>query len=102
MSHSATGTLSSHSTGPRFLGIPYGDFGLFATLLISTALGFMTFFAVTFISIFSILIYNGVGHHAVDLSHGYKYVAFPAGCLVLAIALATLGSVWVRRKLTGR
>ena len=102
MSHSA-GTLSStRSTGPRFFGIPYGDFGLFATLLISVAFGFMTFFAVTFVSIFSILIYNGGGHHALDLSSGYKYVALPAGCVVLAIALATLGSVWLRRRLTGR
>ena len=67
-----------------------------------TALGFITFFAVTFVSIFTILIYNTVGHHTLDMSYGYKYVALPAGCVVLAIALAILGTVWLRRKLTGR
>jgi TRAP-type C4-dicarboxylate transport system permease small subunit len=103
MSLSAASTLSSTSSkGPRIFGIPYGDFGLFATLLISVALGFMTFFAVTFVSIFGILIFNATTHHAVDLSHGYKYVALPAGCVVLVVALVTLGSVWLRRRLTGR
>lgn len=88
--------------GPRFFGIPYGDFGLFASLLLSLALGFMTFFGVTFLSIFAILIYNGVTHSAIDLSHGYKYVAFPAGLVVLAGSLVILGTVWLRRRLLGR
>ena len=103
MSLSSTSTLSSTSSrGPRFFGIPYGDFGLFATLLISLALGFMTFFAVTFVSIFGILIFNATTHHAVDLSHAYKYIALPAGCFVLGLSLVILGSVWLRRRLTGR
>jgi hypothetical protein len=103
MNVSAAGSVSATSSnGPRIFGIPYGDFGLFASFLISAALGFMTFFAVTFCSIFAILIYNGATHHAVDLSYSYKFVALPAGCVVLVIALFTLGGVWVRRRLTGR
>ena len=103
MSLSAASTISSASSqGPRVFGIPYGDFGLFATLLISVALGFITFFAVTFVSIFGILIFNATTHHAVDLSHGYKYIALPAGCVVLALALVTLGGVWLKRRITGR
>jgi hypothetical protein len=103
MSLSVASTADTPSPrGPRVFGIPYGDFGLFASVLLSLALGFMTFFGVTFISIFSILIYNGVTHHAIDLSHGYKYVAFPAGLVVLFISLVTLGTVWTRRRLLGR
>ena len=94
--------VAATSRGPRFLGIPYGDFGLFASVLISLALGFMTFFAVTFVSIFVLLIHNAVTHRVIDLSYGYKYVALPAGLVVLALSLAVLGSVWLRRKLTGR
>jgi TRAP-type C4-dicarboxylate transport system permease small subunit len=88
--------------GPRIFGIPFGDFGLFASLLISLALGFMTFFAVTFVSIFSILIINATSHRTIDLSHGYKYVAFPAGCVVLLLSLVTLGIVWLRRRVMGK
>ncbi len=90
------------SRGPRFMGIPYGDFGLFASLLISVALGFMTFFAVTFVSIFVLLLHNSTTHRVIDLSYGYKYIALPAGIVVLAISLALLGSIWLRRKLTGK
>jgi TRAP-type C4-dicarboxylate transport system permease small subunit len=103
MSPSAASNLAAiPSSGPRLFGIPYGDFGLFASVLIAAALGFMTFFAVTFVSIFGILIYNGVTHHAVDLSASYKYIALPAGSLVLVVALSVLGSVWLRRRLTGK
>lgn len=90
------------STGPRLLGIPFGDFGLFASVLISLSIGFMTFFALTFLSIFSILILNAVGHRSIDLAVSYKYIAFPAGCAVLALSLLTLGIVWIRRRVLGK
>ncbi len=103
MSYIAAGTAAlPPGSGPRFLGIPYGDFGLFATVLLSAALGFMTFFAVTFVSIFAILIHNSLTHRAIDLSDSYKYIALPAGSLVLLVSLAVLGSVWLKRRLTGR
>jgi TRAP-type C4-dicarboxylate transport system permease small subunit len=103
MSLSAASAVPKPSPrGPRLFGIPYGEFGLFASLLLSLALGFITFFGVTFLSIFGILIYNAATHSAIDLSHGYKYVAFPAGLAVLAISLLILGTVWMRRRLTGK
>jgi hypothetical protein len=88
--------------GPALFGVPFGDFGLFASLLISLSLGFVTFFAVTFTSIFGILIYNSAAHRAIDLSYSYKFIALPAGCIVLAISLFGLGIVWVRRRVLGK
>jgi hypothetical protein len=52
----------------RFFGIQFGDFGLFATILLSFSLGFLSFFATCFVAIFSILIYNSAGHHNMKLS----------------------------------
>jgi hypothetical protein len=102
--HPQTGPTSSspgrESKGQVF-GIPLGDFGLFATLLFSFALAFASFFAVTFFSIFAILIYNTVGHHTVDFANAYKLIALPAGLLVLAVSLVTLGFFWIRRKVRG-
>jgi hypothetical protein len=88
--------------GPALFGIPFGDFGLFASLLISLSLGFVTFFAITFCSIFGILFYNSFTHRAIDLSYSYKFIALPAGCIVLAISLVVLGTVWVRRRVLGK
>jgi hypothetical protein len=92
------------STTPRtirILGIPAGDFGLFASTLIAVALGFITFFGVTFLSIFGLMIYNGAGHR-VTLDVSYKYIGLPAGIAVLAISYALLLGIWVRRRLRGR
>ena len=85
----------------KLFGVPMGDFGLFASTLIAVGLGFMTFFAVTFLSIFGLVIYN-LGGHAVTLDVSYKYIALPAGVLVLVVSFAVLMGLWVRRKLTGR
>src|SRR5450432_1982853 len=86
---------------PGVFGVPLGDFGLFASLLLSLALGFASFFAVTFFSIFGILIYNTAGHHAVDFAIAYKWVAFPVGVAVLAVSLVVLGFLWIRRMVRG-
>jgi len=102
MSVSASAMGGARTAGPRIFGIPFGDFGLFASLLISLSLGFATFFGVTFLSIFTILILNAATHQNIDLSHGYKYVAFPAGLVVLALSLFTLGIVWIRRRVLGK
>ncbi|HEY0795657.1 MAG TPA: hypothetical protein VGD64_07730 [Acidisarcina sp.] len=96
----ASGPQSSDSSG-RLFGIRLGDFGLFATLLLSFALAFASFFAVTFVSIFAILIYNTAGHHAVDFADAYKFIALPVGLVMLAVSFATLGFFWVRRKVRG-
>lgn len=86
----------------RFFGIPLGDFGLFASLLMSGALGLMGFCAASFFSIFGILIYDKGFGHAVDFADSYRYVALPVGLLVFACSAVLLLSLWMRRKLTGR
>lgn len=98
--HSATHPRVAPSRG-RIFGIPFGDFGLFATLLFSFALAFASFFATTFVSIFAILFYNTAGHHAVDFADAYKFIALPVGLVVLAVTLAVLGFFWIRRKVRG-
>ena len=98
--HSATSSAARAGAG-RIFGIPFGELGLFATVLFSVALAFASFFAVTFFSIFAILIYNTAGHHAVDFADAYKWIAFPVGVVVLLLSLTTLGFFWIRRKVRG-
>ena len=97
------GTQAGISSGQgRVFGIRLGDFGIFSSLLLSLALGFIAFFGSTFVAIFAILIYNSVGHHAVNLADSYKFVALPVGLGVLALSLVLFGSLWIRRKVAGR
>jgi hypothetical protein len=81
----------------KFFGIPLGDFGLFTSLLMALAVGFLSFFLFTFLAIVGIMIYNGMGHQ-MNYAESYKYVSFPAGCVVLAISLVFFGTLWLRRK----
>lgn len=81
------------------LGIPLGELGWFQTLLMSFATGFAAFFAATFLGIMGLLVYMmATGKHP-DFSLSYRDAGLPAGLVVLAVALAYLGSLWVRRKL---
>ena len=61
------------------------------------AVGFLSFFLLSFLAIIGIAVYNGIGHH-VDLADSYKYISFPAGCVVLVISLIFFGTLWARRK----
>lgn len=90
------------SGGVRLLGIPLGDFGLFASLLLSFSLGFATFFGVTFLAIISLLFYNQGGRHAVNYADSYKWIGLPAGLAVLVLSLLLFGTLWIRRKASGR
>ncbi len=81
----------------KFFGVPLGDLGFFTSLLMACAVGFLSFFLFTFLAIVGIAIYNGMGHQ-VDFSESYKYISFPAGCVVLAISLLFFGRLWLRRK----
>ncbi len=93
------------STGPRtfgagyLFGIPLGDLGWFTTLLMSGALGMAAFFASTFCAIMGLLVYNTALHRNVDFAFSYTRVGLPVGLLVLVLALACLGTLWVRRQL---
>jgi len=94
---------SSAQTGRRaggtVLGFPLEGFGLFTSLLLAVAAAFFTFFATTCVAIFALLGWNVLGHHAVSYADSYRYVGFPAGVAVLAVALPVFGTLWVRAKL---
>lgn len=83
-----------------FFGIPVGDFGGFASVLISFAAACITFFVLTFISIFGIMILNGFGHH-ISYAASYRWIALPVAIIVLVISLVYLGALWLLRKFRG-
>jgi hypothetical protein len=89
-------TLKQHTRGGTVLGFPLEGFGFFSGLLLSLAAAFFTFFASTCIAIFSLLGWNLIGHHPVNYADSYLYVGFPAGVLVLIVALPFFGTLWVR------
>lgn len=80
------------------LGFPLEGFGLFTSLLLSFAAAFFTFFASTCLAIFALLAWNLGGHHAVNYADSYRDVGFPAGVIVLLIALPFFLTLWVRAK----
>ena len=86
----------------KVLGIPLVGLGLFSSLLMALAFGFLVFFATCFVAIMGLLFYNSAGHHAVDMANSYRYFAFPAGLGALGLALVVLLGLWARRKITGR
>ncbi len=96
---------STQSTGqtPRtfgagyLFGIPLGDLGWFASLLMSVASGFAAFFAATFLGIVGLLISNTMLHNTADYSISYRLIGLPVGIFVLVIASLYLGTLWVRR-----
>ena len=88
-----------HRRGGTVLGFPLEGFGLFTSLLLAFASGFFTFFATTAVSIFSLLAWNLIGHHTVNYADSYLYVGFPAGVLVLVVALPLFGVLWLRAKM---
>jgi hypothetical protein len=85
--------------GGYLFGVPVGGLGLFATLLMSVATGFISFFAATFCGIVGVAIYNGVTHQSVTLAMSYRRFGFPFGVFMLVLTLGYLGTLWVKRKL---
>jgi hypothetical protein len=80
------------------LGFPLEGFSLFQSLLLSFASAFFTFFVTTFLAIISLLIWNGLLRHSINYADTYLYVGFPAGVIVLLIALPWFGTLWIRAK----
>jgi hypothetical protein len=85
--------------GGTVFGFPLKGFGLFTSLLLSFASAFFTFFASTCIAIFALLAWNLIGGHSVNYADSYLYVGFPAGVIVLLVALPLFGTLWIRAKL---
>jgi hypothetical protein len=100
MTHSspiaATPGPQTSRSGSLF-GVPVGDFGWFASLLIGVATGFMAFFASTFCAIVFILIYNTAAHGNIDFALSYRRIGFPIGIAVLVVALSYLATLWFKR-----
>jgi hypothetical protein len=84
------------ATGYVF-GVPLGNMGWFASLLMGVASGFMAFFAATLCAIVFILIYNSAAHTPIDFALSYRLIGLPIGLIVMALALGTLGTLWFRR-----
>ena len=87
------------SGGATVLGFPLQGFGLFSGLLLAVGAAFFTFFATTCIAIFSLLFWNLLGHHTGNYADSYLYVGFPAGVLVLLVALPLFVTLWLRATL---
>ncbi len=84
-------------------GVPVGRFGLFSSVLLSAAAGFLAFFLTTFCSIFGVMIYDSIHHLSLqNLNISYKFIAAPVGIAAMLFSLAYLLSLWVRRKLAGQ
>ena len=92
---------SVQRTGGRVFGFPLKGFGLATSLLLAVAAAFFTFFAVTTVAIFALLAWNGLGHHVVSYADSYRYAGFPAGVLVLVVALPVFAVLWVKGKSRG-
>jgi hypothetical protein len=82
----------------KIFGFPLEGFSLSQSLLLSVASAFFTFFFLTAVSIFSLLFWNVFGRHSVNYAYTYRYVGFPAGVLVLVVALPFFLTLWVRAK----
>jgi hypothetical protein len=78
-------------------GIPLGDMGWFASLLMGVATGMAAFFATTFCAIVVLLIKQTVTHQVPQYNLAYRDAGFPVGVVVMALALGFLGVQWSRR-----
>lgn len=85
--------------GKTVLGFPLEGFSLFQSLLLAFAAAFLTFFATTCVSIFTLLGWNVLGGHSVSYVDTYRYIGLPAGVLVLLVAIPFFLALWVRAKM---
>jgi hypothetical protein len=92
-------THSQRHPGGRVFGFPLEGFSLFQSMLLAFTSAFFTFFATTCLAIFALLAWNLFGHHSVNYADTYLYVGFPAGAVVLIIALPVFATLWIRARL---
>ena len=90
----------ANSTKGRLFGVRVGEFGFFTSVLLALTTGVLTFFLTTFLAIFGIMIYNGLGHN-VNYADSYKLISFPIACVMLAASLIFFATLWLRRKFSG-
>jgi hypothetical protein len=94
-----TSNAPRNTSAGTLFGIPLGDLGWFSSLVVGLALGFLAFFAATFVGIIGILFYNSATHHAVNYALSYREGGLTAGIVVLLAAWGFLGRQWLRRVL---
>jgi len=92
-------SANAGSGSGSFLGFPLEGFGLFTSLLLTVASGFLAFFLVTALSIFALLIWNQGMRHSVNYANSYLYAGFPVAVAVWTVALIVFGSLWIRAKI---
>jgi ABC-type dipeptide/oligopeptide/nickel transport system permease subunit len=78
-------------------GIPLGDLGWFASLLMGAATGMAAFFLTTFVAIVVMLVEQSATHRVPAYQMAYREFGFPVGVVVMALALGFLGVQWMRR-----
>jgi hypothetical protein len=89
--------IAPNYTGPRFFGVPVGDFSFFQTLLITFAMTVASFLAATFCAIMTILVLTQAAHMKIDFAIAYKFVGLPVGIVMMVATLGYLGSLLVMR-----
>jgi ABC-type dipeptide/oligopeptide/nickel transport system permease subunit len=78
-------------------GIPLGDLGWFASLLMGLTTGMVAFFLTTFVAIVIMLIEQSATHRVPAYDMAYKHFGLPVGGVVLVVAMTYLGVQWARR-----
>ena len=99
-SRDGSGELSGAPGSARLLGVPVGDFGLFASGLLAVSLGLAAFCGSCFAAIVGMLVFNIAhrGQPGLDYADSYRYVALPAGVATLVVSALVLGVLWLRRQ----
>jgi hypothetical protein len=91
----ATGDVRKTVRNGYVFGVPLGDLGWFASLLMGLATGMAAFFLATFAGIVGILVWNTAGHRA-DYAWSYLWVGLPVGATAMLLAVSYMGILWVR------
>jgi hypothetical protein len=86
--------------GKKILSFPLEGFGLYSSMLLILAAGFLTFFVTTCLAIFALLVWNLFDPHVLRYAADtYRYVGFPAGVIAMVVAFAIFTTLWIRAKL---
>jgi hypothetical protein len=102
MAYSGDNSRRFHETSGTFLGFPLEGFGFITSLLLALSSGFFTFFLVTALSIFGLLIWNQGLHHTVNYADSYLFFGLPAAIAIWTIAFVVFGTLWIRAKIHAR
>lgn len=93
--------MHANAQPARVLGIPLGDLGLFPSLFLALAFGFIAFFASCFVAIMSLLVWNTATHGHISYQDTYRYVALPTGLAVMVMGMVLVTGSWLRRRFAG-